>query len=235
MNLPSTHAGAPPRIVWVGGSKGGVGKSMMAVAAVDYFLEAGRPVTLVECDTSNPDVGKTYRELVHTMDLIDLDERDGWLRLINVCAEHPENTVVVNTAARSNVAVRQYGELLDDSLGELGNMSALWMINRQRDSVELLKEFMSALPRAEVHVVRNAYFGAESQFELYNTSQVRAAIEGRGGKSLTLPDLADRVADDLYSLRMPISAAVKKLPIGNRAELVRWRREVRQVLLSLVA
>ena len=41
--------------------------------------------------------------------------------------------------------------------------------------------------------VRNGYFGDEKKFELYNASKVRETVEGRGGKSITLPDLADRV------------------------------------------
>ena len=55
-------------------------------------------------------------------------------------------------------------------------------------------------------------------------------MEDRGGKSVTLPDLADRVSDDLYSKRMSIAKASKELPIGNRAELLRWRGEVKKVL-----
>ena len=42
------------RIYWIGGSKGGVGKSMMTLATLDYLLERGEKVVLVECDTSNP-------------------------------------------------------------------------------------------------------------------------------------------------------------------------------------
>lgn len=104
------------------------------------------------------------------------------------------------------------------------------MINRQRDSLELLKEYMDAIPNAAVHVVRNGYFGEEKKFELYNGSKVRALVEGRGGKSVTFPDLADRVCDDLYSRRLTIAAASKEFPIGNRAELSRWRGEVKKVL-----
>lgn len=88
---------------------------------------------------------------------------------------------------------------------------------------------------ASVHVVRNGYFGDERKFELYNASKVRAAVESRGGKSVTLPDLADRVADDLYTQRLAISAAAKLLPLGNRAELFRWRGEVRTVIAALLA
>jgi hypothetical protein len=132
--------------------------------------------------------------------------------------------------------VKKYGQTLDGSLEELGSrLVALWVINRQRDSVGLLKQFMSAIPHAEVHVVRNGYFGDEKKFELYNASKVRETVEGRGGKSITLPDLADRVADDLYVKRLSLAAAAKSLPIGNRAELGRWRGEVRRVLAEVVA
>jgi hypothetical protein len=52
---------------------------------------------------------------------------------------------------------------------------------------------------------------------------------------LTLPDLADRVADDIYCRRISVSAAAKELPIGNRAELGRWRGEVRKVLAGVLS
>ena len=112
---------------------------------------------------------------------------------------------------------------------------ALWMINRQRDSLELLREFMDAVPKADVHVVRNGYFGDEKKFELYNGSKIREDVESRGGKSITLPDLADRVADDIYVTRISLSAAAQSLPIGNRAELGRWRGEVRRVLAEVLS
>jgi hypothetical protein len=132
--------------------------------------------------------------------------------------------------------VKKYGQTLDGSLQELGSrLVALWVINRQRDSVGLLKQFMSAIPRAEVHVVRNGYFGDEKKFELYNGSKMRESVESRGGKSITLPDLADRVADGIYVNRLSISGAAKSLPIGNRAELGRWRGEVRKVLAGVVS
>ena len=222
-------------IYWVGGSKGGVGKSMMTVATLDHLLERGAKVLLVECDTSNPDVWKAYREQIEA-ELIDLDEADGWIHLVNTCDRYREGVVVVNTAARNNLAVKQYGATLDSSLEELGSkLVALWMINRQRDSLELLKEFMDAVPKADVHVVRNGYFGDEKKFELYNGSKIREDVESRGGKSITLPDLADRVADDIYVKRISLSAAAQSLPIGNRAELGRWRGEVRRVLAEVLS
>ena len=168
-------------------------------------------------------------------ELIDLDDANGWIDLVNVCDKHPDAIVVVNTAARNNKGVTAYGETLNNTLAELKRkLVTLWVINRQRDSLELLKEYMEGLPESTIHVIRNGYFGHERKFELYNTAKIKKAVEDAGGKSLTLPDLADRVSDDLFSKRLSISAALKELPLGNRAELTRWRNEVRKVLREVV-
>ena len=222
------------QIFIIGGSNGGVGKSMAAMALVDHLQQMGEHVLLVESDTSNPDLWKSHREQVETI-LINLDDGDGWIELVNVCDSHPESAVVINTAARNNSGVGKYGAILESTLKELKRkLVTLWVINRQRDSLELLKEFMDAISDGSIHVIRNGYFGDTKKFELYNSSKLRAQIEERGGKSLTLPDLADRVSDDLYSKRMSISVAMGELPLGNRAELGRWRAEVGKVLAEVV-
>jgi len=82
---------------------------------------------------------------------------------------------------------------------------------------------MEAMPAAKIHVVRNSYFGSESEFALYNNSETRKLIETAGGKSLTFPNLAGRVADDIYSRRLTLANAAAQLPIGNKAELQRFR------------
>ena len=217
-------------IYLIGGSKGGVGKSMVTMAVADLLVSTGESVLLIESDTGNPDVWKTYKEEVET-ELIDLDQADGWIELVNLCESKPDAVVVINTAARNNLGVSAYGETLNSTLAELKRkLVTLWVINRQRDSLELLKGYMDAIPNAAVHVVRNGHAGEEKKFELYNTSKLRKDVEDRGGKSVTFPDLADRVSDDLYSKRLSIAKASKELPIGNRAELLRWRGEVKKVL-----
>jgi len=72
------------RIYWTGGVKGSVGTSMLTVSTLDYVLERGDRALLVECDTSNPDIWKAYKERVPA-DLIDLDEAVGWIHPVNTC------------------------------------------------------------------------------------------------------------------------------------------------------
>jgi hypothetical protein len=101
-------------------------------------------------------------------------------------------------------------------------LTAFWVINRQLDSVELLRSFLAVFPEALVHVCRNLHFGEANRFELYNESKTRKGIEQKG-RTLDFPELANRVADKLYSDRLPIWEAQAGLPLGDRAELKRWR------------
>jgi hypothetical protein len=207
---------------------------MLSMSVLDVLMESGQDLALVESDTSNPDVYKMYGELVEHR-LLNLDEVDGWMDLVNYADAVPDRTLVVNTAARNNAGVERFGAMLRDSLAELGReMITLWVINRQRDSLELLKAYREVMPESVVHVVRNGYFGEEHKFELYNASQLRTTIEEAGGKSYLFPDMADRVVDELYSRRLPIAQAARELPIGNRAELKRWREAAHRVVRDAI-
>ena len=50
-------------VFYVGGSKGGVGKSLFSFALVDYLLNKDKSVLLVDTDTDNPDVYKAHKDL----------------------------------------------------------------------------------------------------------------------------------------------------------------------------
>jgi len=135
--------------------------------------------------------------------------------------------VVVNTPAQSNVAVSKHVAIMLNSLRELARpLITLWVINRQRDSLELLNDYMAHVTGGMIHVVCNGYFGEEKKFELYNNSTIHEAITTLGGKSLYLPDLADRVTDDLYSKRTTLAEAAQLFKLGDRVELQRWRASV---------
>lgn len=211
-----------PPIYMVGGSKGGVGKSVVTLALVDYLQRMDVNAVLVETDTSNPDVMKAVHDEIECASC-DLDDVSGWMDFVNFCDTHRDSTVIVNTAARSQRGVAHYGGTLVNALDELARrLVVLWVINRQRDSLELLLKFGATFPCAVTHVVRNGYFGPPEKFDLYRESNLRNAIEAQG-QSLDFPDLADRVADELRSQRLSIRKAVEMMHIGERAELLRWR------------
>jgi len=221
-------------IIFVSGSKGGVGKSITTMAVLDYLATKQRMTKLVDADTSNPDVFKSYGRSMDA-DLLDLDDVDGWIQLVNTCDSPSFKTVVINTPARNNDGVRRHGEVLVNALKELSRpFVTLWVINRQRDSLDLLSEYLDLTHGSgTVHVVQNGYFGDSKKYELYNESSLRQRVSDQNGKTLFLPDLADRVTDELYSKRITFAQAIAQLKIGDRVELQRWRTSITSMFDSV--
>lgn len=209
------------------GDKGGVGKSLAAMAFLDLCLRRGERPFLVEADPSNPDVYKAYNSVVDA-ELVNLDELDGWLVLLDRIATLKGRPVIVNKGARNNMSVAQYGDRLLEGVQLLdARVTTFWLINDQRDSVELLKAHLEAMPGIPVHVLRNEIFGDAAKFDLYNKSKTRQTLEKAGNRTLTFPLLARRVTAELYGeRRLTLDAAATSTSFGNRIEVSRWRRAV---------
>ena len=161
-------------IYMVSGSKGGTGKSMVSLALVDYLSEKlQKKVFLVESDTSNPDVGRVFLKQVDGVQrlpgaALDLDKGEGWMQFIDSVEQYPDHFFVVNCAARDGSGIAQSVKLLEQSLRGLERkLTTLWVINTQRDSLELCKRYMELVPFGTLHIIRNKFFGDIDKFELY--------------------------------------------------------------------
>jgi hypothetical protein len=220
-------------IFLVGGGKGGVGKSMLSMALLDHLRSTGEAPFLIETDTSAPDVWKAYRSVVENQ-CVDLEQKDGWLEMLDVIGRTTDSTIVINTKAANQVGLRKFGGMLTEALRQQArDLLVFWVIDRKRDGLELLGSFLETLGRDErmqVHVVRNLYWGEEAKFDMYNGSELRKEIERRGGKTLNFPDVADRVAEAINKDRMPIHVALEELSFGSRIEVHRWQAEYRRML-----
>jgi len=220
-------------IYLVGGDKGGVGKSMVSLALLDYLRDTEK-VLLIDTDNSNPDVYKTYSSKVKS-DAISLDVKDGWFALVDCAEAHNEHTIVINTAARFNVALKLHGSMLNEYASQVGRkLVTLWVINRQIDGLIALSDYLEVMTNSEVHVVQNGKEGAAESFTIYQNSNIRKTIEGAGGKSLFFPDLAYRVADGLYSKRIQFEDAARDMTISNRIELQRFRSAAAMMFKEIV-
>ena len=219
-------------IIFVGGSKGGVGKSFFSCAVLDYLRNQKKENPfLIESDTSNPDVYKSYHTLVDHK-LLNLDVKDGWMALNDLADTEAlrQRPIVVSTGSRNNIGVSKFGSNLNIGVKELQRkLTVFWVIDRDIDSLELLMDFREVMTEATIHVVMNEHFGEQNRFELYADSDLKKSIESSGGQSIAFPDVADRVAYALRNKRMPIEVAVSEMALGNRVELTRWRNEVTQL------
>jgi hypothetical protein len=222
------------QIYMVGGSKGGVGKTLMSLALIDFIGEQN--INLIETDTSNPDVYKVMSERVHKAYSISLDEKNGWLDLIDVIDDSPDHPVVINTRAANNVGMSTFGDLLIEASNLIKRpITVFWVLNTDRDGVALLKSFLQQFGHNKnivVHVVLNLKFGDVDSF-IYQGSETAKLVEARGGKTITIPELADRVRVKVYNERQSLSVVATQGSLGNRIEAEHWRKLVHESLQSV--
>jgi hypothetical protein len=230
-------------LAYVGGSKGGTGKSLLCMALVDYIRKSfpGDEILLIETDSSNPDVGRLYKSTngVSIYGVMLDEEEKGWVAMADIIDETSAKHVIINSMAASNLGVQAQGALFEQSIMDSGlevNFNVFWVANRNKDSVTLLRDFLKHFKRAVVFPVLNLYFGKEEEFSFYRSSvDVHEMIADRGGRQLVFPNLNDLIADKLYTDEISFEKLPSRLKLGMRTSLDRWLNTVKQTFDSIYA
>ena len=254
-NSKPISSGTDRKLIVVGGGKGGVGKSLGSQTVVDTILYRGDvtvdpdSVLVVETDTSNPDVSKVYAKVAKEGDVIArhrvsgapivkdiaLDDETGFIQVGNLIESLDARTryVVINSAARATGHFVRYESILRD-VAEQCDMecSMLWFINRQRDSLELLKTWLDAVDSTswKTFVVKNTYFGSADKFQRFDNGN----LKDRAQQTVNFPDLNDHVADKLVDGRLGLWNADTKLTLAERSALSRFRDAAHAALKEVV-
>ncbi|GHV28567.1 hypothetical protein FACS1894167_05930 [Synergistales bacterium] len=125
-----------------------VGKSMVSLTLIQFLIDKygeQKTIHLIETDESNPDVGRVYKNKIPvTTAILDEDEKD-WIRMAGVMENTSDTLFVINSAARSTLGVRKHGRDFNSVLesGQINyDLVTLWPLNRQKDSVLLLEDFL---------------------------------------------------------------------------------------------
>jgi hypothetical protein len=112
-----------------------------------------------------------------------------------------------------------------------------WVINRERDGLELCKKYMEMIPFGVLHVVRNGYYGDLEKFQLYENSKLKGAVEAQG-KSLYFHELNDLVCDVMRNNNISAAAALEdkeRFSLGKQTVLSRWRERYSRMFGEVVA
>jgi hypothetical protein len=217
-------------LAYVGGSKGGTGKSMVCMALVHYFRTVfpQDEILLIETDSSNPDVGRLYwkTEGVISRGWVLNEEDSAWMRMIDDIHKTNAKHVVINSMAASNLGIQRHGGLLDQNV-LVGNLdvkfNVFWAMNRNKDSSTLLRDFLQWMKSPTVYPVLNLYFGKEEEFSFYRAAtDIQEMIVERGGCALVFPNLNDLIADRLYTDEINLEELPSHLGLGMRTGLERW-------------
>ena len=166
----------------VGSSKGGVGKSLLTMALLDYFSQIGQSCFLVETESRLMDVHRSYRHLPFAV--LDLSSELGSIGLIDLAYQHPDRVIVVNATAMSIEGIEKYSQNLITELAALDRpLITLWLLDCLTSSMDSLAKYLRIVRGSTVYAVVNNYFGDEDDFHPYQNSSVKSSIEA-AGKSL---------------------------------------------------
>jgi hypothetical protein len=228
------------RFYYVTGSKGGVGKSLVANALVFNLMEKGKRVKIIDTDDSNPDVGVIYENLVPVKYVPLTDDSISWGKFLNTLSELAAQTeedtsvnVVVNGAARDNKSIEANGELLNDVFREGLNFefTTIWVMSNTIESVQLLQSYLKAVRVGTVFALRNLHFGLPDEFIEFN--EIAESIKDRVAGVFDFPAMESLLASHIHRGKTLFSDAEKSLPIGSRMLLKRWLNRVRELFSKM--
>jgi len=177
---------------FIGGEKGGVGKSVTARVLAQYFIDRQHPFTGFDTDRSHTTFTRFYSDFASP---VVVDQYEGLDRIAEVFAEMPEDgsgqSVIVDLAAQTAAPVARW--IKDSDLltlfAELGIQVNFWHVaDPGKDSVDLLARLLDTYGEGPNYiVVKN--LGRGSDFSLLDKSDAMARAQQYGARIISLPEL----------------------------------------------
>ena len=175
------------RIHFIGGEKGGVGKSVLSRLLAQYHIDRQLPFRVFDSDRSHGAMLRFYAEF---SDPVVLDAFDSADRLMETAVAEPGN-IIVDLAAQTAVPLFDWiddndlpGLAADEGVG----LSFWHVMDDGADSIELLSTLLGRIdPHSALVVVRNQGRGVD--FGTFNRSAAHAAAVERGARIIDLPAL----------------------------------------------
>ena len=181
------------------GDKGGVGKSVFSMLAVEFGLFSGRNVAIVEGDTKIGDVKARYEDVVSVLsvnlDKSGKDAENAIATLFSHLEALQSDFVVMNLPANSHKAIDAYAEIIGPVAQELGlQICVAWMIGRESSSATLANESaICQLADRKMAVVNRHESDFDRDYYWFTAPQYREEWIASGGLTGEIPELASRV------------------------------------------
>ncbi len=152
-------------IHFIGGEKGGVGKSLVARVLAQYFVDRNIPFTGFDTDKSHGALLRFYADFAAPAVL---DRHDSLDPIIEHALEDPQRRILVDLAAQTQQSL---GKWLDDAdvidLAQEHGLTLTWwhVMDAGRDSVDLLRQWLDQFGgRIKLVIVLNEVRG--DRFEI---------------------------------------------------------------------
>lgn len=212
------------RIHFVGGEKGGVGKSVLARVLSQWAIDRQLAVAGVDADESQGVLLRAYEEFTQGVDLSDVLRADEILDRALAAERH----VVVDLPARSARALLDWFASADvlSYAAELGVGLSYWHVSDGGfASTTEINRLLDVLGRQVQHVVvRNA--GCSSDFGQLNASATLSKLHELGGVVIDLPELDPAIMYKIDGSGRSFWAAANVVD-GDQALRLLERRRIR--------
>jgi hypothetical protein len=178
-------------IHFIGGEKGGVGKSLLARVLAQHFIDRGQPFIGFDTDRSHGALLRYYADYAAPLPL---DAHDSLDPVIEAAAAEPGRRVLVDLAAQTQTSLLRWLDEagVTDLAQELGIKLTYWhVMDAGRDSADLLGRWLDsgAAARLPLVMVLNEVRG--DAFEQLETLGLVPRAEAQGARSLRLRKLPD--------------------------------------------
>ncbi|MFP3569154.1 mobilization protein [Paraburkholderia sp. SIMBA_030] len=194
-------------IHFIGGEKGGVGKSLVARVLAQRFIDRSMPFVGFDTDKSHGALLRFYADFAAPAVL---DQHDSLDPIIEHALEDPQRRVLVDLAAQTQQPLSQW---LDDAdvigLAEEHGLKLTWwhVMDAGRDSVDLLREWLDQFGgRLKLVLVLNEIRG--DRFQILDASGERARAEAMGASVISLRRLPDTTMQKIDQQSASFWAAV---------------------------
>lgn len=209
---------------FIGGEKGGVGKSLVARILAQYCIDREFPFIGFDSDKSHGALTRFYAGYAAPVLVDDFKSLD---RIVETAAENPDQRIIVDLAAQTHHALVRW---LEDSgvldiCGGIGITLTYWhVMDAGRDSVDLLKRLLDVFgARLNLVLVLNAIRG--DRFDILAESGERERAEQLGARVMALGHLPDATMQKIDARSTSFWAAVNHAE-GNLGLLERQRVKV---------
>ncbi|WP_454722074.1 MULTISPECIES: mobilization protein [Cupriavidus] len=196
-------------IHFIGGEKGGVGKSLVARLLAQHFIDQGMPFLGFDTDKSHGALLRFYADFASPAAL---DQHDSLDPIIEQAIEDPGRRILVDLAAQTQQALARW---LDDAdvlgLAEEHGVTLTWwhVMDAGRDSVDLLRQWLDQFGgRIGLVLVLNEIRG--DRFDILDASGERERAEALGASVMTLRHLPDATMQKIDQHSASFWAAVNQ-------------------------
>src|SRR4029079_4566414 len=174
---------------FIGGEKGGVGKSVTARVLAQYFIDKKRPFTGFDTDRSHTSFTRFYNDQVSH---IIVDKYEGLDLIADELEESSANgspkSVIVDLAAQTASPLARWIKDSDvlPTLAEMGVVVNLWhLADAGKDSVDLLDRLLNTYGAGPNYIVVKT-LGRGSDFSDLEDSPTLKKALALGGRAITL-------------------------------------------------